>query len=103
MNAFPLTFCRLVVPSLNCTANVNAAMEKKEVWVYSVCWLRFHALFYLKGTLFQPFIQCGPFTLSVVYFVCLVCEMSSHRFSVHVFFFSPSSSHSNIEPDQSQK
>lgn len=45
MNAFPLTLSFLVVPSLNCTANTNAAKKKRHVSVYCVRWMRFHALF----------------------------------------------------------
>lgn len=87
MNAFPLTLSSLVVPSLNFTANVNAAKKKRHVSVYCVRWMRFHALFG-REHYFSSFFQCGPFTLSVVYLCVLFvfCKMSATDFSVHAFF-----------------
>lgn len=102
MNAFPLTSCRPIF-ELHCK---RERCEEKEACVSLLCPLDEISCPFHKGTLFQLFFKCGPFTLSVVYscVTFVFCEMSGHRFLVHVFSTRfPNLHHQRLDVDQSEQ
>lgn len=101
MNAFPLLSSSLIVPSLNCTANLNAAKKKRLVSVYCVRWMRFHALFGREHYFSSSFnVVRSLFQLCI----CVFCQMSATDCSVHFFSLGFQNCHhiQRLDVDQSE-